>query len=172
MGGRLWNHQANGCHQLYISPSRRYALICDAHDKLGHKGFYSTRRILFDWFWWSALKTDVKWYITTCYQCQIHQTTQVRLPPTIDIPIPLFRKVYIDMMFMPLTSRYRYIVQARCSLTAWPKWCVLRVETGCTISAFIFKEILCRWGAVEEIVTDNGLAYVAALDWLMDRHGI
>jgi len=75
-------------------------------------------------------------------------------------------------MFMPPAGGYRYIVQARCSLTAWPEWRALRTETGRTIGAFIFEEILCRWGAVEEIVTDNGTAYVAALDWLADRYGI
>ena len=37
---------------------------------------------------------------------------------------------------------------------------------------FLFEEVLCRWGAVEEIVTDNGTPYVAALDWLADRYGI
>jgi len=75
-------------------------------------------------------------------------------------------------MFMPHAGGYRYITQARCSLTAWPEWRALRVETGRTIGAFIFEEILCRWGAVEEIVTDNGTAYVAALDWLQDKYGI
>jgi hypothetical protein len=75
-------------------------------------------------------------------------------------------------MFMPLAQGYRYIVQARCSLTAWPEWRALRKETGRTIGSFIFEEILCRWGAVEELVTDNGSAYVAALDWLADKYGI
>jgi transposase InsO family protein len=46
------------------------------------------------------------------------------------------------------------------------------VETGRTIGTFIFEEILCRWGAVEQIVTDNSTAYVAALDWLAERYGI
>jgi hypothetical protein len=75
-------------------------------------------------------------------------------------------------MFMPPAAGFRYIVQARCSLSAWPEWRALRVETGRTLAAFIFEDILCRWGAVEEIVTDNGTAFVAALDWLADRYGI
>src|ERR1019366_6468663 len=75
-------------------------------------------------------------------------------------------------MLMPPAAGYRYIVQARCSLTAWPEWRALRTETGRTLAAFIFEEILCRWGAVEEIVTDNGAAFVAALDWLTARYGI
>jgi transposase InsO family protein len=40
------------------------------------------------------------------------------------------------------------------------------------LAAFIFEDILCRWDAVEEIVTDNGTAFVAALDLLADRYGI
>jgi hypothetical protein len=97
---------------------------------------------------------------------------QVRIPPTVNIPAPLFRKVYMDTMFMPSVGGYRYIIQARCSLTAWPEWRALRIETGRTIGAFIFEEILCRWGAVGEIVSDNGTAYIVAIDWLVDRYGI
>jgi len=75
-------------------------------------------------------------------------------------------------MFMPPAGGFRYIVQARCSLTAWPEWHALRVETGRTLGNFIFEEILCRWGAVGEIITDNGTAYIAALEWLADKYGI
>ncbi len=75
-------------------------------------------------------------------------------------------------MLMPPAAGFRYIVQARCSLSAWPEWRALRVETTRTLAAFIFEDILCRWGAVEEIVTDNGTAFVAALNWLADRFGI
>jgi hypothetical protein len=46
------------------------------------------------------------------------------------------------------------------------------METGRTIGTFIFKEILCRWGTVEEIMTDNGSTYVAAMDWLTSRYDI
>jgi hypothetical protein len=40
------------------------------------------------------------------------------------------------------------------------------------LGAFIFDNILCRWGAVSKIVTDNGTTYIAALDWLANRYGI
>jgi hypothetical protein len=46
------------------------------------------------------------------------------------------------------------------------------METGWMLGAFIFEEILCCWGTVKEIVTDNGTAYVATLDWLASRYGI
>jgi hypothetical protein len=49
---------------------------------------------------------------------------------------------------------------------------MLRKETGRTLGAFIFEEILCRWGGIEEIVTDNGTPFVAALDWLAQKYHI
>jgi len=169
---RLWRRQDQGRHQLYARPHLRLSLIHDAHDHLGHKGFYSTRCMLLDRFWWPALKQNVKWYISTCHQCQLRQTTKIRIPPTVAIPAPIFRKVYVDTMLMPPISGFCYITQARCSLTAWPEWRALRTETGRTLGSFLFKDILCRWGTIEEVITDNGTPYVAALDWLADRYGI
>ena len=71
-------------------------------------------------------------------------------------------------MLMPHAAGFCYIVQAHCSLTAWPKWHMLRTETGRTLTAFIFEDLLCWWGAIEEIVMDNGAAFVATLDTLAD----
>ena len=38
--------------------------------------------------------------------------------------------------------------------------------------SFICKEILCHWGAVSELVTDNGPAFIQALDVLTSQYGI
>jgi Integrase zinc binding domain len=170
--GQLWWNFSTGRPQMFIPPSERLFIVRDAHDRLGHKGIYSTRRTILDRFWWPSVDQDIKWYVDTCHECQIRQTTKVRIPPTVDKPAPLFRKVYIDTMLMPLASGFRYIVQARCSLSTWPEWRALQTETGRTIGSFIFEDILCRWGAVEEIVTDNGTAYIATLDWLASKFGI
>ena len=40
------------------------------------------------------------------------------------------------------------------------------------IVSFIFKDILCCWGAVSEFITDNGPAFIQALDVLMSQYGI
>src|SRR5712671_3598658 len=148
------------------------ALVSDAHNNLGHKGFYSTRCVLADRFWWPSLEQDVKWFINTCHQCQLRQTTKIRIPLMVSLPAPLFRKVYINTMLMPRISGFCYITQARCSLTTWPEWRALRAENGRTLGAFLFEEVLCCWGAVEEIVSNNSTPYITALDWLADRYGI
>ena len=84
----------------------------------------------------------------------------------------LFCKVHLDMMVMPQSASYRYIVQARCALTAYPEWWMLHSENASTLAPFIFEDILCHWGALAEIVTDNGPAFVQALDVLADQYNI
>jgi hypothetical protein len=94
------------------------------------------------------------------------------IPLIVAAPALLFRKVHVDTMYMPCASGYCYIVQAHCSLSSYPEHWKLRKENGSTIGAFIFEEILCHWGILEEIVTDNGPAFVEALNWLAEQYGI
>jgi hypothetical protein len=75
-------------------------------------------------------------------------------------------------MLMPPARKRKYLIQARCSLTSYPEWRALTRETGSAIADFIFEEILCRWGFVAEIVTDNGSAFIAALAELEHKYGI
>jgi hypothetical protein len=171
-GGKLWRKDQAGRHQLVTPLPDRLRILRSTHDELGHKGFYSTRRTIADRFWWPSLDKDLAWYLKTCHQCQIRSVEKVVIPPTIAIPAPLFRKAYTDSMHMPTSQGFSYIVQARCSLSAWPEFRMLRTETARTLGAFIFKEILCRWGGLEEIVTDNGTPFVAALDWLAKKYHI
>ncbi|KXN93296.1 hypothetical protein AN958_00220, partial [Leucoagaricus sp. SymC.cos] len=84
----------------------QYRLLIESHDRLGHKGFYATRRTLGDRFWWPSIDFDVRWIIDTCHQCQIQSLEHVVMPPTVQVPAPLFRKAYIDTMHMPPSHAY------------------------------------------------------------------
>ena len=95
-----------------LEPAQHKEVLQQAHDELGHKGYYSTLRTLLDRFWWPSIAHNIRQYTTTCHECQLQQTTKVRIPPTVAIPAPLFCKAYIDTMFMPPAAGFRYIVQA------------------------------------------------------------
>jgi hypothetical protein len=150
----------------------RLELIVQAHDKMGHKGKEAVSRILADRFWWPTLFDDIKDYLKTCHECQLRTVDKVYIPPSITIPATLFSKVHIDTMHMPPSRGKRYLVQARDSLTSYVEWRALVSETGRNLANFILEELLTRWGALQEIVTDNGTPYLAALDHLRDRYSI
>jgi hypothetical protein len=41
-----------------------------------------------------------------------------------------------------------------------------------TLGKFIFNNILCQWGALSEIIMDNGLPFIVALNWLATKYHI
>jgi hypothetical protein len=145
-------------HKIVVSKEKRYELLKEVHDILGHKKIYTMRMQLLECFWWPFLDQDVKWFVQTCHQCKVHQMRYHHIPPTVATPASLFHKAHVDTMYMPRASGYHYIVQAHCSLSSYPEHQKLRKENRSTIGTFIFEEILCRWGVLEEIVTDNDLA--------------
>ena len=140
-GGQLWKKDRHGRHKIFVPREKRLALITQAHDDMGHKGVFSVRMNLLERFWWPFLEHDVKWFIRTCHDCQIRQMHKLHIPSSVPTPRGLFRKVYMDTMLMPKVAGFRYIVHARCSLTAWPEWTMLRREDSASLGKFIHEEV-------------------------------
>ena len=172
LNGRLWRKDSKGHHKVVVSPERRLFLISSAHDDVGHHGFYATNALLIERYWWPSMGQDIAWYILTCHLCQLRKTQQISIPPVVAQPAPLFAKVYMDTMHLTPSGGYKYIVQARCSLTHWPEWEMLRKETAKSLAVFILRNIIYRWGTLLEIVTDNGAPFVKALNYLARQYHI
>ena len=118
------------------------------------------------------MPADIAWFIKTCHICQLCQTCNILILPVIATPAPLFTKMYMDTMHLPKSGGFKYLVQGHCSLTHFPKYCSLCAETRKTIGDWIFEDILCQWGTLCKIVTDNGLAFIKALRYLAKHYHI
>jgi hypothetical protein len=171
-GEKLFRKCTDGSAQLVPDLVHRLRLIRYAHNDLGHKGVFATTRNLLIRFWWPGLNQDVHWFIRTCHQCQVRQTEYFFIPPSVPLTPNLFRKAHIDTFLMPRAGSYRYVIHCRCAFSSWPEARATSAETGQIIGDFIFKEILCRWGALAELVTDNGTPLIAALDYIGARYHI
>ena len=169
---RLMRKNYNGPPQVVLAPDKRYAVLRTAHDDLGHKGFFTVRSRILDRFWWPMMNADIHWYTRSCHECQVRQFTRIKIPPTIPTPAPLFGRVHIDVMLMPRSGTYRYIVQARDSLSAYPEFRLLTSDNSQAIAKFIFQEIICRWGCVHEIITDNGASFAKDLPPLLAKYNV
>ena len=73
---------------------------------------------------------------------------------------------------MPPSNGFKYIVQGRCSLTHYPEFHMLRAETAKTLGDWIFEDILCHWGALSEIITDNGAPFIKAAAYLEKKYHV
>jgi hypothetical protein len=102
----------------------------------------------------------------------VQQTTKVLIPPVVATPVPLFAKVYMYTMYLPPSGGYNFIVQGRCSLIFWLEFRMLQRKTAKVLGDWIFEEILCKWGVLREIVTDNGPACIKVMEYLRKRYHI
>ena len=49
---------------------------------------------------------------------------------------------------------------------------MLQKETGQAIGDWIFQDILCRWGTLVEIISDNGKPFIAALSYMEQKYHV
>ena len=122
ISGKLWHKNSNGQHKKIVSQACHLFLITIAHDNVGHHGVYVTTTLLTEQYWWPYMSQDITWFILTCHICQVRKTKKSLIPPVVDVPAPLFSKVYIDTMHMPPSSGHKYIIQGQCSLIYWLEW--------------------------------------------------
>jgi hypothetical protein len=171
--GRLYKRGIASAHKLVVDRSQRMYLMKASHDSLGHRGFYATKTLVGERFWWPEMERDVSWYCKTCDICQKRQKLLVKIPPTVTHTPSIFQVLHADTMHMsPKSNGCGYIVHGRCGLTSWMEGRPLRNENGKAIAEWLFEDIICRWGCITEIVTDNGGPYASAVGWLEQKYGI
>ncbi|KAF7760013.1 hypothetical protein Agabi119p4_11708 [Agaricus bisporus var. burnettii] len=49
---------------------------------------------------------------------------------------------------------------------------ISKKEDAKAIGSWVFEDIICRWGSLVKIVTDNGSAFRKAVKWLEEKYGI
>jgi hypothetical protein len=58
--GKLWRCDTHGKHKIVVPKEKRYKLLKEVHDILGHKKIHAVRMQLLEQFWWPFLDRDVK----------------------------------------------------------------------------------------------------------------
>ena len=171
--GRLYRRGVASAHKLVVDQSHRMYLMEASHDSLGHRGFYATKTLIAERFWWPEMEKDISWYCKTCDLCQKRQKLLVKIPPIVTHTPSIFQVLHADTMHMtPKSNGCGHIVHGRCGMTSWMEGRPVRDENGKTIANWLFEDIICRWGCITEIVTDNGGPYKSAVGWLEQKYGI
>lgn len=137
---------------------------------MGHKGEQAVLATLKERFYWPNMWNDVKHHVRSCHQCQIHSVKKAQMPPIPSAPSTIFLRIYLDIMFMPVAFGYRYIVAARDDLSGAAEGRALKFATAENLAKFFWEEILCRYGAVGQVTTDNGKEVEGAFTILMNLY--
>lgn len=172
--GRLYRKSGSGANPaIVLGPEHRMRIMKICHDNLGHRGAYATNKLIAQRFWWPEMDGDIAWYVKTCHLCQIRQKMALELPPVVTHTPSLFQTLHADTMHMtPPSNGCSYIAHGRCGLSSWMEARALRKENAQSIGQWLFEDIICRWGSLVKIVTDNGSPFKKAVGWLAEKYGI
>ncbi len=99
---------------------------------------------------------DVQHHIQSCHQCQLHPTLEVEIPLTVSTPATIVSKIHVDVMNMPLVHGYKYIVAAGDDLSQAAGGRALKNIKAKTVAKLFWEDIVCRYGCILQVVTDNG----------------
>ena len=120
MVGIRWNH--NSHHKLVTFPEMHMNILCATHNEVTHKGYFAMSTHIAECFLWPNMLSDITWFVKTCLLCQLRQTQQILILPTVPLPVPLFAKMHMDTMHLPTSGGFKYIVQGCCTLSHWPEF--------------------------------------------------
>ena len=149
---------------------KRNAILEAAHERLGHRGELATFQTVKQRFYWPGLWNDVRHHVRSCHQCQIRALRKAEVPIMVSTPATLFVKIYLDIMHMPKAQAYVCIIAGKDDLSGVSEGRPLRNKKAEAVSKFFWEQILCRYGAVGWVVTDNGPEFMGAYSLLMDRY--
>jgi hypothetical protein len=158
--------------RVILTATERLRILTQAHEGLGHRGVEGVFQTLRNRFYWPRLHQDVEHHVKSCHECQIRSVKKVEVPITVSVPATVFSRIYVDVMLMPKAKGYRYIVAARDSLSLAAEGRALRTATAANLARFFWEEIICRYGAILHVVTDNGSEVKGAFAELLRRYGI
>ncbi len=74
------------------------------------------------------------------------------------------------MMDMP--APFKNFLHTRCATTSYSEGHTCKRQTAKVVGDWIFQDLLCQWGAISEIISDNGTPFVKALNYLAKRYHI
>ena len=170
---RLFKKNGNRPPLIVVTDAdHKYSILLHAHEKLGHRGIFAVKEIIGARFFWPNMRADIYHHIKSCHECQIRSLKRLEIPLTVSLPTVLFSKIYVDIMHMPPAHGYKYIVAAKDDLSGTSEAAPLRAATAKNLAKFFWEFIYCRYGAPQNVITDNGSEVKEAFERLLKRLNI
>ena len=129
------------------------------------QGFERTYAALRQKYYWPTMFRDCQPYIQSCEECQrVKRDVHGKPPPLQPLPVAdLFQRWHIDILGgLPTTKdKYKYVLLVVDSYSKWSEAFPLRTQEATEVAAVLFKEVICRYGAPNVLVSDRGQQFLA-----------
>jgi transposase InsO family protein len=152
----------------FIMSHVRTQLIKRYHECLGHCGVATVMGILRVRYWWPCMQESVEQWIRECDVCQFAgrrgaaPLNPIRPIPPAPVPFECWGMDFVQDL--PLTAGgNRHIVTAIDYCTRWFVAKAVPDRSTETVAKFLYEEILMKYGAPHEIISDRGSQFMAAV---------
>jgi len=170
---QLLRRMEDGSTRIVPSPEQRQQLIQQQHEQCGHFGIRRTAALLGSKYWWRGLLADTAAVVKRCQHCSIVQASfnaKGNREQLQSIPISsLGFRWHVDLAGpFPVSSRgSRFVMVA---VEAFSKWLeaipIINKEPDTVAYAFLHN-VLARFAAPGQVVSDNGAEWQGAFAQLM-----
>ncbi|XP_039054461.1 uncharacterized protein LOC120196812, partial [Hibiscus syriacus] len=132
--------------------------ICGTHAN----GLSMARKIMRYGYYWATMYTDCIHYAKKCHKCQIY-ADKIHVPPshlhvmTAPWPFSMWGIDVIGAITPKASNGHCFILVEIDYFTKWVEAASYTNIKRSTVCKFIKKEIICRYGLPERIITDNAL---------------
>ena len=155
---------SNGPARPYVPFSFRRRIFDVIHG-LGHPGVERTRQSVSSKVVWPSMREDVSKWARECIQCQQAKVTRHTVPPIGDFPVPekRFQHLNIDLVTLPLSNGFKYLLTIVDRFTRWPVAIPL-VDIGAqsVVDAFAYGWIQ-TFGVPSTVTSDRGSQFTSAI---------
>ena len=155
---------SNGPARPFIPfASRRKVFNC-LHG-LGHPGVERTRQIIAEKVVWPSMRADVSKWARECLACQRTKVIRHTVPPISDFVVPdkRFNHINMDLVSLPPSNGYRYLLTIVDRFTRWPVAVPLvDISTKSVLDGFAHGWVQ-SFGIPATITTDRGGQFTSTL---------
>ena len=172
--GQLIVDVSNGPARPFVPFSWRRRVFEVIHN-LGHPGVERTRQAVAAKFVWPSMREDTSKWARECLTCQRSKITRHTVPPIGEFTIPSrrFEHWNVDLVTLPLSNGYRYLLTAVDRFTRWPIAVPLVDITAESVLDAFAHGLVATFGIPAAITTDRGSQFSSEV-WqqLMKTWGI
>ena len=155
---------SNGPARPYIPYACRKTIFDKFHG-LGHPGVERTRQAISAKVVWPSMRQDIGKWAKECLPCQQAKVTRHTVPPIGEFIVPdrRFQHVNIDLVTLPSSNGFRYLLTAVDRFTRWPVAVPLvDMTVESVIDAFTYGWIQ-HFGVPSTVTSDRGGQFTSAI---------
>ena len=163
-----WNE--NETERVFTPNSLIDKILSEYHDDPmgGHLGIERTYKRIAQNFYWPSMKNDIKLWIKGCQICAEQKKATNQKKNTLHHTPRLGRamsNIAIDIYGeLPISKKgYKYILGIRCNSTRYTEFFPMKSITTSAVADILLNKIICRYGAIRSIHSDNGPQFVSKL---------